>query len=192
MNVVCIATGPSLTQEDVTYAHERADLTVTVNDAWQLVPMQGKDCINYAADPDWWRYHHKRVFENWQGECHTQEKNWGSGEAEALGLHIWNIDTAADGLSENKDLIHGGGNSGYQAIGIAKNLGAKKIILLGYDMSNAKGLHFFGPHPPRLDRKSDPSRFIRRFETIKDNNIINCTRHTALTCFNRMGIKDAI
>lgn len=40
----------------------------------------------------------------------------------------------------------GGGNSGFQAINLAIQFGAKQIILVGYDMTLANGSHWHGRH----------------------------------------------
>ena len=88
-----------------------------------------------------------------------------------------------------------GSNSGYQAINLAYLLGATRIILLGFDMSNHSGLsHFFGDHPDEFAGGSDPKRFIAGVNTIKPEDygieIINCSRVTELDAFPRMSLED--
>ena len=39
-----------------------------------------------------------------------------------------------------------GGNSGFHALNLAVQLGAAKIILVGYDMRLDHGVHWHGPH----------------------------------------------
>lgn len=82
--------------------------------------------------------------------------------------------------------VCGGGNSGYQAVNLAYILGAKTILLLGFDMH---GDHYFGQHQKPLRNGSPFNLFIESFKTItKDVEIINCTRHSALHCFPEMSI----
>ena len=89
-----------------------------------------------------------------------------------------------DGLGEN--CLHYGGNSGYQAVNLAYLLGAKTILLLGFDMF---GEHYFGKHPNILNNGSPYQSFIKSFETIDTKKygieIINCSRQSALTHFPR-------
>lgn len=86
--------------------------------------------------------------------------------------------------------IPGGGNSGFQAVNLAYMLGAKTILLLGFDMF---GEHFFGKHPDKLDVPSPFKTFIESFNTItKDVEIINCSRMTDLNCFPRMRIQSVL
>lgn len=86
--------------------------------------------------------------------------------------------------------ISGGGNSGFQAVNLAYIMGARTIILLGFDMF---GTHYFGRHPKCLNQHSPFKEFIKSFETItKDVEIINCSRQTALTCFPIMTIESVL
>lgn len=83
------------------------------------------------------------------------------------------------------------GNSGYQAVNLAYLLGARKIVMLGFDMQDRGGEHHFhGNH--RGGTLTNPgnrlyARWIKGFETIhrllKEEGVelINCSRRTALT-----------
>lgn len=93
------------------------------------------------------------------------------------------------GLSEDSTYINSGGNSGYQAINLAVNLGFNQIILLGYDMTGV-GTHFFGEHTAKgLQKNTNYSSFRSEFSTIKPElrgaEIINCSRKSSLNCFIR-------
>ena len=96
------------------------------------------------------------------------------------------------GIGLSKDKLNygppGGGNSGFQAVNLAYQMGAKTILLLGFDMF---GTHFFGKHPNKLVQSSPFSEFIKAFETIGNEvEIINCSRQTVLNCFPRKRIGD--
>lgn len=56
----------------------------------------------------------------------------------------------------------GGGNSGFQALSLAVQFGARKIILVGFDMRLDQGAHWHGKHPPGLNNPSDKSIAIWR------------------------------
>ncbi len=99
-------------------------------------------------------------------------------------------------LSTDPDVIHQGSNSGYQAINLAYNHGATRIILLGYDMMLGNKAHWFGDHPNKV-RSSYPA-FIRFYSDMAPQakqlglEIINCTRKTALHCFERKSLDSAL
>lgn len=94
--------------------------------------------------------------------------------------------------------VHTGGNGGYQAINLAYLLGARRIVLIGYDMQvGADGrAHWFGHHPDKVI--SNHQGWIAGYKTLATHakklglEIINATPTTALTCFNKMKLDDAI
>lgn len=95
-------------------------------------------------------------------------------------------------------MIHEGGNSGYQAINLAFHTGAKRIVLLGFDMQRTDGkAHWFGNHPGNMQVPSPYADWLHKFEQLAADlkvqgvEVLNCTRETALTCFERVSL-DAV
>jgi len=168
----CIASGPSLTQEDC--ERVRHLNTIAVNDAYRFAPWA---TIKYAADAEWWSLHTEVT-----GRKITQDK-----QAHPIpdGLEVWHS-VSKPGLSDEYGVIHRGGNSGYQAINVAHLMGATTIVLLGYDMQG--NTHFFGKHPRTLRQCTDYSRFADAFKSIQAN-VINCSRSTSLH-FPRVSLED--
>ena len=82
-----------------------------------------------------------------------------------------------------------GENSGLYALKVLRELGAERIILLGYDM---KGGHFHPPHRGKNPAQSDFARYIEQFEKFSGCDIINCTRDSALECFPKIPLEEAI
>ena len=74
------------------------------------------------------------------------------------------------GLETRNDTIAHGNNSGYAAINLAYHLGAKRIVLLGYDMGNVKGeSHFHGGYPIKATNDDIyEKQFIPGFDQLKD------------------------
>lgn len=98
------------------------------------------------------------------------------------------------GLSDDPGFLVTGGNSGYQAIGLAVHFGASRIILTGYDMQATGGKsHWHGDHGPGLNnpKPATLSGWVENFATLPPDlqrrgvEVINSTRITALTCFPR-------
>jgi hypothetical protein len=96
------------------------------------------------------------------------------------------------------DMIHTGGNSGYQALNLAYLWGARKINLLGFDMQRTGGrTHFHGDHQG-LNNPYDGmlQQWVKNFEMMARDlkaagvEVLNATRETALTCFERISIDD--
>lgn len=175
--VVCLATGPSLTAEDVDYCHGKA-VVIAVNDAYRLAPWAD---VLIANDAAWWRVH--RGVPDFAGEKYCLEASAAtSGAVTVLDY------TGETGIETEPTGLRSGRCSGGAAINVALHLGATRIVLLGYDM---RGDHFFGRHPAPL-RTTQP----HQFETFRDAlatmadplhrlgvSVINCTPASALTCF---------
>ena len=105
------------------------------------------------------------------------------------------------GLSDRTGYINQGGNSGYQAIGLAHQFGASRVLLLGYDMQRTGGKsHWHGDHPKPLGNvaKLLPGQWVKQMDRLALDaaacglEIINCSRQTALSCFPRTTIKECL
>jgi hypothetical protein len=82
-------------------------------------------------------------------------------------------------------------------------MGAKRIILLGYDCQPDNGkAHFFGSHKD-VSGLSDPQphtypHWRRCFATLAPElekrgvEVVNCSRRTALTCFRQARLEDVL
>lgn len=176
-----IASGPSLTVEDVNSL--KGQRVICINDNYRLAPWAD---VLYACDGHWWDWHHDREeLKAFKGRKITQDE----AAANRYGLeYIKSVD--APGLSRDPAYIHQGSNSGIQAINLAYHLGARRVVLLGYDMqATGDKAHWFGDHPTGFRSKWD--RWIPLYQRVADDaklmglEIINATRETALTCFQR-------
>ena len=174
---VVIATGPSLTAEQVDRIRGRARV-IAVSDAWRLAPWAD---VLYSCDAKWW--HHHRNAQKFAGlkvgltDCITFP-------AVRLMRH-----RLRDGFDADPGYLATGANSGYQAVHLAAHFGASRIVLLGFDMRETQRSHFFGDHPPGLKRESPYATWIERFRTLaaplrgRGVEVINCTPGSALDAF---------
>jgi hypothetical protein len=186
---VCIATGPSLTSHQIDYLKGKPVKTMVVNDSYQMLP--DADYM-YACDNRWWELHIAAVKKTFTGECWTQCKK---ASANYKLKHI--TGKHREGLG--KDIIHYGRNSGYQAINLSYLLGAKKIILLGYDMQRTNNKsHWFGDHPGKLNTNTDYATFVPAFTRLNEDlkkegiEVINCTPSSAIECFKKEKLEDVL
>lgn len=105
----------------------------------------------------------------------------------------------APGFSSDPDTINGGGNSGFQAIHLAATFGARRIVLIGYDMQRTEGkLHWHGKHWGRLPNGNGFPSWIKQMTPLAKDlrrmgvEVINATKNTALRCFPRLDLEDAL
>jgi hypothetical protein len=172
--VVVIASGPSLTQADCDLVEQSGLTTVAVNNAWQYARFC--DAL-YAGDLAWWVHYYSAV--DIPAEKWTLSQN----AAQVFGIN----------RHQSKRVK--GYNSGLLAIEMALQFGAAKVLMLGFDASIEDGLHFHGAHPGMGNpNKAGVQRWLGYFEALaKDyNNIINCSRKTAITCFPRQSLEEAL
>lgn len=95
--------------------------------------------------------------------------------------------------------FHNFGNSGACAIGLAIAGGASRIVLLGYDCQQIEGkTHWHGDHPKALSNAVSIKRWPAQFANVataaqnKGVTVINASRATALKCFERQALENAI
>jgi hypothetical protein len=194
---IVAATGPSLTIEVAEAC--RGFNAIVVNDAYRLMPWAD---MLYACDELWWRTHKgcpEFHGEKWSshGAIGTSKNNDKTRAAQQFGLNL--IEGHCDiGFSLDPEIIHYGSNSGFQAVNIAIHTGADPIILVGFNMQPVKNKrHFFGDHPAGLRNAGDYRSFATHFERAakrlpKDITILNATPHSALTCFPKVDLHDAL
>lgn len=186
---VVFASGPSLSETQVTYvrrAHEAGRCwALAVNDTWLLAPWAD---VLYACDLRWWQKRAPKA-EQYLGLRYTQDER----AAGRYGLELVGSRSGA-GLCLQPWVVNQGLNSGYQALNLAYHFGARRVLLLGFDMQITEGKsHFFGDYPREtgLQVPSPYSDFVDRFGPLADDlaaqgvEVINCSPSTALECFKR-------
>lgn len=189
--IVCVGTGPSLTQEDVDYCRGRARV-IAIKDAIRMAPWAD---VLYGAGDDssqWWqRPDNQPLIGGFNGLKFSLDK-----QATRVSTVLkWGT---LSGLSTDPTMLALGHHSGYSAVNLAVLLGATRIVLLGYDLKadEKKGDHFFGKHP----RKNTPAFNLMGlyFPSMVDPlralgvSVVNCSRETALTTFPRQNLTEAL
>lgn len=188
-----IGAGPSLTKEQVEKVNHLK--RIVINTSYKLAP--DADAL-YGCDGKWWRVH--KGAPEFQGIKISQDALDGYPDVKRVIL-----EKAADGQHVNDiilkpGIIGSGGNSGFQALNLAIQFGAKKIILLGYDMHGDDGVHWHGLHPPDLHNpfRSTFEMWVKKFENVAgfiknlDVEVINATPGSALKCFTFKKLESAI
>lgn len=182
---VIIGGGPSVAQDQldlVREAQRKGSIhIIAINNAYQIAPWAE---VLYACDGIWWEWHYEdtadfrglRITRSLSAKRNFPDLIWIEGEAHDQGL------------SNRQDSIANGRIGGYQAINLAVNFGARRILLIGYDMRNIGGLsHWHGEHPnkQRPIWKDRIAHFKNMLSDLKERGIevINCTPGSALDAF---------
>jgi hypothetical protein len=170
MKFAVLATGQSLSQEQADAVQGRCKV-VAVSNAYKFAPWA--DALA-SCDASWWKNNPEAL--DFAGRKFTTAPDW-------------------QGLSELERVpgVASGTNSGLLGLMVAVQMGATRILMLGYDMH---GTHFFGPHPEPL-RNPNAARFDvfkKQFERYKPRGIeiVNCTPGSALRAYPMMDFESAL
>jgi hypothetical protein len=207
--IVCLGGGSSLTAEDVAFCRDKARV-IAIKEAGccripgHEAPAPWADVL-YAAEEKFYRFvngarEFKGLKYSIQQDRFERPENRRPPTEWAQPYPDLNVllDTGDDGLELEPNGLRTGFNSGYQAINLAVHLGAKKIVLLGYDMWRGPSgdQNWFGAHPTHLQTQFPV--FLAKFNTITRPlamlgiEVVNASRFTMLKAFPMMPLSEAL
>lgn len=179
----CLASGPSLTVEDVqlvrafTQETGRGKVIVTNNTVFKA-PWAD---VLYAADTNWWRTYSKQISWFKGRRCSIAPATYydvdviPSKKGEGIADHFIRI-----GLLSTR-------NSGAQSIGLAHLWGGRTIVLLGHDGKIAEDgrRHHHEDHPAPMGNAGAVEKWREGYDLLlsdlerRGTRCINCSRDTA-------------
>jgi len=198
---IALASGPSMHPDDIeavrVFRREHGAVVVAINNQVFAAPWAD---VLYACDSAWWGHYAcfakspdtAAVIRQFAGEKISTDA-----AAITHGARVMRRENG-DGLGRIG--IRTGDNSGYQVLNLAWHRGAKTVILLGYDMKHAPDgrRHCHADHPRGLGNFGMPAACAQKFDALARDlkaegmRVINATRETALRCFDRMPLADAL
>lgn len=181
--VVIAASGPSLPSLLTLPLHVNFESPiVAVNTSFRLLPNAD---VLYAGDLQWWKFHYDEI-----GRRGFKGELWTVDHAATRYPGVQRIKSAhAPGLGLTK--IHTNGNSGFSAINLAYLMGARIVLLIGFDMKlGPEGQkHWHADYPTGMVQGQQFGDWIHKGATLAKDaernglEIINCTPGSALSCF---------
>jgi hypothetical protein len=188
--VAIIASGPSAKKAKLELLRGRAKV-IAIKQNIDLCPWA--DAV-YGCDAAWWRF--RRGLPEFNGLKITWAGN-GLEYPDVRKITIAKIKRGADVYSDqfqvNGDSIGGGGNSGFQALNLATvQFKARRIVLIGFDMHDRGGKHWYGRnHWPMANNPAESNfkRWIAAFNQAAPIlaglgiQVMNATPNSALRCF---------
>jgi hypothetical protein len=148
--------------------------------------------VLYACDRAWWDEYHDKAHKRCAGEFWTTNDH----AAKVYGLNFIDSEPGG-GIASHPAKIRQGGNSGFQAVGLALLFGAARVILLGFDMQlTGRQSHWHGDHPnlgnPVVDRMDLWRSRFGEMAAQTSIDIVNATRKTALKCFPKVDLIESL
>jgi hypothetical protein len=188
---IIVGSGPSAADAPLAPGSHRC---IAINNSWRLVPWA--DAL-YATDYAWWE--REAGVPEFGGlkisqDCRLKDRP-------AWGIRTVTVWTSQDQLLiTTPGEIGWGGNSGFAAINLAVQFGAKRIVLVGFDMRIDRGMHWHGKHGPGLNNPSQDS--VRRWRRVIDEQapilaalgveMVNASPISALTAYPKMDLREAL
>jgi len=182
--VVIVASGPSAKDAPLEMAKGNAKF-VAINESWRLCPWAD---MLYACDGAWWRAN--SGLPGFAALKVTQEQR----AADDFGLLKVKVAHGCDVMLFNEfGTLGSGSNSGFQALNLAAQLGAKRALLVGYDMSLSAGIHWHGFHGVGLNNPTE--NLVKRWTAARWSvpiDVVNCCLSSALDAFPKMTFEEAL
>jgi len=198
-DVVVIGGGPSVADTDLSLIHNHR--VIGVNTAYQLGEWID---ILFFGDLKWWEWH-RETLRTWPGlivtNCPTHVYTFPR-------KRVLQTNRILDWQKEDPSIISWNYNSGYAAIHLAFLLGAKRIILIGFDMvprveNRQEKFHWHEEHPAPHELRTCNKHF-RTFLTRTENvaqglaeskvEIFNTNVHSMIpsSSFPKLPLKDVL
>lgn len=185
--VFCLASGPSLTREVCETI--RGQPSIVVNSSCMLAPFA---TVLYFTDSSW--YEERRdLVANWPGLVVCMSRSAKRELPDKVKRVRGEGDPAFHVTSfppPGSDFIRQGRSSGHTAISLAIAMGAKRVVMLGYDMRAVDGReHCHAEYSGERDLKQYASDFVPAFTGWRDAalksgvEILNATPESAVQEF---------
>ena len=155
----------------------------------------------YGCDAPWWR--HRKGLPEFDGFKVTWAGNGLAGHKDIRRVEI----ATSGGPEKYSDGLHfdgrigGGRNSGFQTLNLALMFGARRIILVGFDMTDRSGAHWYGRNTWPMANNPHAAAFgkwIAAFDAAvpalrgMGAEVVNTSQHSALRCFPKRSIADVL
>lgn len=137
---VIVASGPSALGVNLLAAKGRARV-IAVNNSWGLCPWAD---LLYACDAEWWR---TGAGDGFRGLKVSAAEVAG---VERVGLKVEPGGWSRAMVAEPAGVIGAGSSSGFQALNLAVQFGARRVVLVGFDCRVDLGTHWHGDHKAGL------------------------------------------
>lgn len=184
--VAILASGPSLKSENIEALRGRVKIVAI------------KQCVDrcmfadavYGCDDWWWR--HRHGLPEFPGSKFAFGARACADYPDIRKVTIRDVNCDRL-LFDEVGSVAAGGNSGFQALNLVLQFGAARVLLIGFDMHDRGGVHWYGRNNWLRANNPDESNFTR-WKNAFDNaaaqierdaraQVVNCSPVSDLTCF---------
>lgn len=194
--VAIVASGPSTKTVNVNLIRDKMRV-IAVKENVDLCPWAD---VVYGCDAAWWN---KRVgLPEFNGLKVSYRGDNINIPAKFPDIRHVDIRAKSDDLNlDEPGVLGSGGNSGFQALNLALQFGSRKILLIGFDLNDRSGVHWYGRNNwPRANNPTEENfrrwRGAFRLAAPKLQSIgaevLNASPTSEMKCFGKTTIEQAI
>lgn len=191
--VAIVASGPSTKSANVALLQNRIHV-IAIKKNVELCPWAD---VVYGCDAAWWKSVHGLP------EYKGLKFSWAEGGSQFYkDIHPVEIEKNNDALVfDQSGVVGSGGNSGFQALNLAVQFGARGILLIGFDMQDRSGAHWYGRNNWHGANNPSDDNFRRWHKAFAgaaavlakmDIQVFNASPDSALRCFQHKTIDAAL
>ena len=183
--------GPSL--KDFDAGRLKNKRVIAVNNTYRIAPWAD---VCYFMDAIWYEWHKEELLNTYHGILITTSKQ----QRDDPNVKFLERGPSRLGIAREPSRLVRGTNAGYGAIGIAVHLGAKRIILLGYDMKVGKdGEHnWHKDHKRKVPAQVYKNQFMGGYLSLpaplkeRGIEVLNATPGSELEVFPKVNIEEIL
>lgn len=196
-----IASGPSAKKANIALLRGKCRVIAIKECAIDLAPWAD---VAYGCDGAWWK--HRRGLPDFKGLKITWEKDVPTSYPDVRTIDIRETHNPRSPeakyvnaiLTDTPGVIGSGHNSGFQAVNLAVQFGANRILLIGFDM---QGEHYYGRNNWFKAGNPDAYQFDRCIRAFSRSapvlgdlgvEVVNASPASALQCFRKATIEQAL
>jgi hypothetical protein len=181
--IVCVASGPSLTKEQIEYVNLKSKVTFVSNSSAFDFP---NATVLFSYDHKWYNYYNDKLKQFFKGAKFCKDKI-----TETSGFAFSLVD---------QEWFKAYGNTGATLLSLALHANPSKVILVGYDLKQTDKSHYHGDHPEPLGNcnriemwKDDFKELYNDYKAQIDKiEIYNCSLDSNLDLFPRQDLKKVL
>lgn len=192
--VAIVACGPSAKNADVCLLRGRVKVLAIKEAFTRLVPFA--DAV-YGCDGPWWN--HVQGLPDFKG----LKLAWDGSKIAHPGVNRFKLRSRYLDkiIVDEPGVIGAGGHSGFQALNIAVQFGAARVLLVGFDIRDDKQLHFYGRNSWAGANNPNPTvwkRWVSGMDgaavTLRDLavEVLNASPVSAVNAFRKVTIAQAL
>lgn len=188
-----IASGPSTKQANVSALKGRLKV-IAIKENVELAPFAD---IVYGCDAAWWK--NQQGLPKFKGIKIAYDKGLTAHGWDIRLIDVRKIEDVI--LFQPRGTVGSGGNSGFQALNLAIQFGASRILLVGFDMHDRSGVHWYG-RARGMGRSNPCEDNFRRWRRAFANaapvisqsgvDVVNVSAASDLKCFRKLTVEQAL